>query len=293
MASLGFVGLGMMGSRMVQRLLAAGHHVTGYNRTKSKADWLLEHGMRWADTPRQAAASADIVFSSMADNDALLSVTGGSEGILAGLRAGKIYIDMSTVSPALIREIAVEVSAGGAHMLEAPVSGSKLTLEQGKLSIMVAGDENIFEQVKPILEAIGPTVMYIGASGEAMALKIAINISIPTQILTLIEGVLLAEKYGVPRKKAVEVMLNSAIASPAMKYRGPFIAQMPDEAWFDVDMMQKDITLALELGHHLGMPLPTTTIANDILTATRELGLADKDFAIMYRVLERMSGISE
>lgn len=290
MVSLGFVGLGMMGSRMVVRLLDAGYSVTGYNRTKSKAEPLIQKGMKWAASPREAAMAADVIFSNMANNDALRSVTDGPEGILAGLSAGKIYVDMSTVSPSLIRDLAEQVKAAGGHMLDAPVSGSKLTLEQGKLAIMAAGDEQIFTHVRPILEVIGPTVMYVGPSGQAMALKVAINISIFTQVVSLIEGALLAERCGVPRKKAVEIMLNSAIASPALKYRGPFVAEMPEEAWFDVEMAEKDISLALELGQELGVPLPTTSVAGELLAEAREMGFAHKDFAVVCRVLERMSG---
>jgi 3-hydroxyisobutyrate dehydrogenase-like beta-hydroxyacid dehydrogenase len=292
MASLGFVGLGMMGSRMVTRLLNAGHTVTGYNRTRSKVEPLIQQGMNWAATPREVAESADIIFANVTDNQALLTITEGSEGILAGLRPGKIYVVMSTNSPAVIQDLAQRASAVGAHLLDAPVSGSKLTLEQGKLTVIVAGDEAAFEQVKPIFEVIGPTVIYIGSSGQAMALKIGINISIVTQVISFIEGVLLAESYGVPRPKAIEVMLNSAIASPALKYRGPFVGAMPDEAWFDVSMMQKDIALALELGRELGVTLPTTSIAHDLLVQARQLGYADQDFAILFKVLEGMSGIN-
>lgn len=291
MTSLGFVGLGMMGSRMVERLLQAGHQVTGYNRTKSKAQLLINQGMLWANSPREVALSADIIFSNVTDNQALQSITEGQDGILAGLSPGKIYLVMSTVSPTLIQTIAQAVANIGAQMLDAPVSGSKLTLEQGKLAIIVSGDESAFHQVKPILEVIGPTVNYIGASGQAMAVKIAINISIVTQVVSFIEGVLLAERYGVDRKRAVDVMLSSAIASPALKYRGPFVAEMPESAWFDVNLTQKDIQLALELSRDLGVPLPTTSVANDMLTAAKGLGLADKDFAIIVRVLERMSGM--
>jgi 3-hydroxyisobutyrate dehydrogenase-like beta-hydroxyacid dehydrogenase len=290
MVSLGFIGLGMMGSRMVKRLLDAGYSVTGYNRTKSKAEPLIQQGMKWAATPRDAALAADVIFSNMANNDALRSITIGADGILAGLSAGKIYIDMSTVSPSLTRDLAEQVRALGAQMLDAPVSGSKLTLEQGKLAIMVSGDEQAYVQAKAILEVIGPTVMYVGAIGQAMALKVAINISIMTQVVSLIEGVLLAERYGVPRQKAVEIMLNSAIASPALKYRGPFVAAMPEEAWFDVEMAEKDIALALELGNELGVSLPTTTVAGELLAEARRLGLAHQDFAIVYRVLEQMAG---
>jgi 3-hydroxyisobutyrate dehydrogenase-like beta-hydroxyacid dehydrogenase len=290
MASIGFVGLGMMGSRMVKRLLDAGHHVIGFNRTVSKTESLVQQGMQLAATPIEVALAADVILTNVSDDYSLNMVTEGSDGVLAGLSAGKVYIVMSTVSPALIQDLYKQVEAVGAHLLDAPVSGSKLTLEQGKLTIMVGGDETIYQRVKPILEVIGPTVLYIGESGQAMALKIAINMSIATQIVTFIEGVLLAERYGVSRKRAVEVMLNTAIASPALKYRGPFVAEMPEEAWFDVSMMQKDLSLALDLSRELDVSLPTTSIANDLLSEARRLGYADKDFAILYKVLEAMSG---
>jgi 3-hydroxyisobutyrate dehydrogenase-like beta-hydroxyacid dehydrogenase len=293
MTSLGFVGLGMMGSRMVKRLLNAGYSVTGHNRTKSKAEPLIQRGMQWAHSPREVALAADIIFSNVADNHALVAITDGPDGILAGLTAGKVYVVMSTVSPSLIQNIASRVDEVGGQLLDAPVSGSKLTLEQGKLAIFVSGDEQTYEHVKPLLEIIGPTVMYIGSSGQAMAMKIAINISIVNQVITFIEGVLLAEQSGIPRKQAVEFMLNSAIASPALKYRGPFVADMPEEAWFDVSMAQKDISLALELSRELGVALPTTEIADELLTEAERLGYANSDFAVLSRVLEGMSAINQ
>jgi 3-hydroxyisobutyrate dehydrogenase-like beta-hydroxyacid dehydrogenase len=280
-----------MGSRMAQRLLAAGHSVTGYNRTKSKAQWLRDGGMKWGDTPRAVAQSSDITFSMVSNTEALQAVTGGADGILAGLGPGKIYIDMSTVSPAASREAARQVEAKGAQMLDAPVSGSVITLEEGKLSIMVGGDREAFERALPILEAIGPKVTHVGANGLAVSMKIATNLSLAVQMLAFSEGVLLAEKSGIPRETAVEVLLNSVIASPMVRYRGPFVLSMPDEAWFDVNMMQKDLLLALEMGRRLDVPLPTTAIANEMLTTARAMGLAEKDFAILFEVLARMAGL--
>jgi len=291
MANLGFVGLGVMGSRMAQRLLDAGHSVTGYNRTKSKAQRLLEAGMKWADSPRAAAMAGDMVFSMVANTEALRAVTAGAEGILAGLSAGKIYIDMSTVSPAVIRSTAKLVEAKGAQMLDAPVSGSSITLESGKLSFMVGGTRETFEKVLPVLQAIGPKATFVGANGLAVAMKIATNLSLAVQMLAFSEGVLLAERSGIARETAVEVMLNSVMASPMVKYRGPFVLNMPDEAWFDVNMMQKDLLLALEMGRQLDVPLPTTSITNQFLTAARGMGLADKDFAVVFEVLGKMAGL--
>ncbi len=293
MANLGFIGLGVMGSRMVKRLLDAGHTVTGYNRTKSKGQWLLDAGMKWGDTPRAIAEAADVTFSMVTNTAALQAITNGPDGVLAGLRSGKIYVDMSTVSPVASRDLAKRVSAQGAHMLDAPVSGSVLTLEEGKLSIMVGGDVVAFEKIKPILQDIGPKVTHVGANGLAVSMKIATNLSLAVQMLAFSEGVLLAEKSGIKRDIAVEVLTNSAMASPMVKYRGPFVLKMPDEAWFNVDMMQKDMNLALELGRELDVPLPTTAVTNEFLTAARGMGLAAEDFAILFEVLARMSGINK
>ncbi len=291
MANLGFVGLGVMGSRMVKRLLDAGHTITGYNRTRSKAQWLIEAGMRWADSPGKVAQASDVVLSMVTNTAALLAIADGPDGLLAGLGPGKLYVDMSTVSPTASRELAARVTAQGAQMVDAPVSGSVITLEQGKLSIMVGGEAQAFEAARPILLDIGPKVTHVGGNGLAVSMKIATNLSLAVQMLAFSEGVLLAEKSGIRRETAVEVLLGSVIASPMVKYRGPFVLQMPDEAWFDVDMMQKDMTLALELGRQFDVPLPTTAVANEFLTAARGMGWAEQDFAVMFRVLARMAGL--
>jgi len=293
MTHIGFVGLGTMGSRVVKRLLDAGYTVTGYNRTRSKAQWLLDAGMKWGDTPRAVAETADVTFTMVTNTHALQEVVGGHNGILAGLREGKIYIDMSTVSPSKSREVAARVAATGAHMLDVPVSGSVITLEQGNLSLMVGGEQAIYEQVKPILLAIGPKVNYVGNNGQAVLMKIAINLNLQVQFLAFCEGLLLAEKGGIPREIALEVILNSVIASPALKYRAPSILNMPEEAWFDVNMMQKDMLLALELGRELDVPLPTVAVSNEFLTAARAMGLAKHDFAIVFKVLAKMAGLDE
>ena len=293
MANLGFVGLGAMGGRVTKRLLDAGHTVTGYNRTKSKAQWLLDLGMRWGETPRAVAESADVIFTMVTNTGALHEVVDGHNGILAGLQKGKTYIDMSTISPAASKRLAARVAEKGAQMLDSPVSGSVITLEQGNLSLMVGGDKATFEQVKPILLDIGPKVNYVGANGQAILMKVAINLNLQVQMLAFCEALVLAEKGGIPRETAMEVMLNSVIASPSLKYRTPFILEMPDEAWFNVNMMQKDMLLALEMGRELNVPLPTVATSNEYLTAARAMGLAEQDFAVVYKVLAKMSGLDE
>jgi 3-hydroxyisobutyrate dehydrogenase-like beta-hydroxyacid dehydrogenase len=292
-AELGFVGLGTMGGRMAKRLMEAGHTVTGHNRTRSKADWLVAGGLRWADTPREVAESADVTLSMVTHTEALAAITEGPDGVVAGLGPGKLYVEMSTVSPAASRELAGRVAERGARMLDAPVSGSVLTLEQGNLSIMVGGDPDAFERARPVLEDIGPKVTHVGGNGQAVLMKIASNLSLAVQMTAFSEGVLLAEKGGIAREKAVEVLLNSVIASPMVRYRGPFVLEMPDEAWFDVNMMQKDLLLALESGREFDVPLPTTAVANELLTAARALGFDKEDFAVLFRVLARLSGVEQ
>src|SRR6266542_1653327 len=232
MAQVGFVGLGVMGGRMVRRLLAAGHPVTGWNRTRAKAGWLLAEGMGWADSPRAVVEASEVTFSMVTGAAALRAVTEG-------------------------------------------------------------GDGEVLERVLPVLRDIGPTVTHVGPNGRGALMKIATNLSLAVQMTAFSEGVLLAEKGGIPREAAVEVLLRSAVASPMVRYRGPFVLKMPDEAWFDVDMMQKDLLLALEAGRELDVPLPTTAVANELLTTARAMGLREQDFATVFTVLARMSGRQE
>jgi len=291
MGNLGFVGLGVMGGELVNRLISKGHTLTGYNRTKSKAEWLIRAGMKWADSPRAVTAAADIVLSMVTNSAALEAIVEGPDGILAGLRHGKIYVDISTVSPDYSRAVAEKVRARGADMLDSPVSGSVITLQEGNLSVMVGGRKETFEKVKPILLDIGPKVTHVGGNGQALVLKIATNLSLAVQMLSFSEGVLLAEKSGISREIAVDVLTNSAIASPMVKYRGPFVIKLPEEAWFNVNMMQKDMLLALDLGRMLDVPMPSTAVANEFLTAARGIGLEKEDFAVVFDVLAKLSGV--
>jgi 3-hydroxyisobutyrate dehydrogenase-like beta-hydroxyacid dehydrogenase len=293
MANIGYVGLGVMGSQMTKILLEKGHTVTGYNRTRSKVEWLIDKGMKWADSPRAVAQTADITLSMVTNSDAVSQIANGPNGIIEGLSSGKIWIDMSTASPALSRTLAGKVREKGADMVDAPVSGSVITVQQNKLSVMVGGRPETFERVKPLLLDLGPKVTHVGENGLALVMKIATNLNLPVQIMAFTEAVLLAEKSGIKRETAIEVLLGSVVASPMLQYRGPFVLNPPDEAWFNVNMMQKDMQLALELGRQVNVPLPTGSVANEYLTAARAMGLAEKDFAIMFKVLERLAGVSK
>jgi 3-hydroxyisobutyrate dehydrogenase-like beta-hydroxyacid dehydrogenase len=282
-----------MGGHMTERLLEKGHTVTGYNRTRSKAQWLIDKGLKFADSPRAVCASADVIFSMVTNSQALTQIADGPDGMVEGLGPGKVWIDMSTVSPVVSKALVARVREKGADMVDAPVSGSVVTVQQGNLSVMVGGRAETFERIKPVLLDLGPKVTHVGENGLALVMKIATNLALPTQILAFTEGVMLAEKSGIKRETAVEVLLKSVLASPMLQYRGPFVLKMPDEAWFNVNMMQKDMQLALELGRQVNVPLPTSALANEYLTAARAMGLAEQDFAVIFKVLERLSGVSK
>lgn len=283
-----------MGGLVVERLLNAGRQVTGWNRTAQKGEALVAKGMRWGDSPREVAQSSDVLFSMLTDAAAVEAVAGGPDGLIAGLRPGAVYADLSTISPDASRALAERVAEAGATMLDAPVSGSPATLAQGQLAIMIGGDEDAFERIKPILLDIGPKVTRIGSNGMALQTKIAINLALVVQVTAFCEGVALAEQGGVEREAAVQAMLQSVVSSPVLNYRGPFILEgrMPKEALADVTLQQKDMLLALELGRKLGSPLPLTAAANEMLNACRGLGIGHHDFVVVHRVYRELAGAS-
>jgi 3-hydroxyisobutyrate dehydrogenase-like beta-hydroxyacid dehydrogenase len=290
--NIGFVGLGAMGAGMVPRLMAAGHTVTGWNRSPEKAGPLIKSGMRSAPTPRAAAEGAEAVFSIVTDAAAVRAVALGADGIIAGLKPPGIYVEMSTIAPDASRAVAAEFAAAGLTMLDAPISGSPVTLAQGNASIMVGGDLAAFERVKPVLLAIGPKVTHIGGSGLAVQMKIAVNLLLMVEVIAFGEAVALAEKGGVKREVAVDAILKSVAASPVLGYRGPFILEgkMPAVPLADVTLQQKDMLLALELGRKLGSPVPLAAAANEMMNACRGLGIDHRDFVTAHEVYRRLGG---
>jgi 3-hydroxyisobutyrate dehydrogenase-like beta-hydroxyacid dehydrogenase len=288
MTTLGFVGLGHMGGNMAARFLAAGYTVFGESLDRQDAQELVDEGLGWRDTAREVAQAADVVFTSVPNDDVLESVASGPDGILAGLTRGKIWIDMSTVSPRASREVAKRVQATGASMLDAPVSGSVPQVQTGTLTIMVGGDEQAYTQVEPILRELG-TPTHIGENGQGLVLKLAINISLAVQMLAFAEGLVLAERAGIDPKLAVDVMTKSPIGSPMLKARADLVLDLPAEAWFDVGLMQKDIALALETGRDLHVPLPSAATADTMLTVAAGLGYERRDLAALHEVLARLT----
>jgi 3-hydroxyisobutyrate dehydrogenase-like beta-hydroxyacid dehydrogenase len=286
--TLGFVGLGHMGGAMADRLMGAGYAVLGTSRTRAREEALIAHGLRWCDTPHEVAEAADIVLTSLPDDAVLNAVASGPDGILAGLTAGKAWVDLSTISPQASRELAACVRKNGATLLDAPVSGSVPQVRAGTLTIMVGGNEDAYGRVEPVLRRLG-TPTHVGANGQGLVLKLAINISLAVQTLAFAEGLLLAARSGIDRELALGVMANSAIGSPMLKARAPLVLDLPEEAWFTLGLMQKDVELARDVAQGLGVPLPTADRADEVLGLARTLGYAQSDLAALFQVLEEVA----
>jgi 3-hydroxyisobutyrate dehydrogenase-like beta-hydroxyacid dehydrogenase len=286
METIGFIGLGTMGGNMAARYLAAGYTVYGEASARKDAQWLIDQGLRWMDTPRELAEAAQIVMTSLPDEDVVQSVASGTDGILAGLGENKIWADLSTISPRVSRELAEHVrdEGRGAQMLDTPVSGSVPQVKAGTLTIMVGGDAHAYRRVEPVLRVLG-TPEYVGENGQGLVLKLAINISLAVQMLAFSEGLLLAEHAGIDPHRAAEIMTESSVGSPMLKARVPLVLDRPDETWFDVSLMHKDIRLALATARDQHVVLPSAGLADQVLTEATETGYEHRDIAALREVL--------
>jgi len=293
MQTIGFIGLGKIGGNMAARYLAAGYTVYGEARNRNGAEWLIGQGLRWVDTPREVAQAAEIVMTSLPNDDIVESIATGADGLLAGLSEGKIWTDLSTISPEASRKLAARVldEGHGARMLDTPVSGSVPQVKAGTLTIMVGGDEDSYRRVEPILRELG-TPEYVGENGQGLVLKLAINISLAVQMLAFSEGLLLAERDGIDPHRAAEIMTESAIGSPMLKARVPLVLDKPDETWFDVELMHKDIRLALATAREQNVPLPSAGVADAVLAQATALGYEQRDIAALFEVLGRMEPLA-
>ena len=288
---VGFAGLGAMGAGIARRLHDAGYQVIVWNRTKAKADPLVEAGLGWAETPRELAASVDALFTMLTNTAAIEATADGPDGVLAGLRPDAVWADMSTVAPDASVALAERVRAAGAYFLDCPVSGSPATLAAGQMSVMVGGDRRAFERVEKLLHAIGPKVTYIGANGQAILTKVAINLALVVSVTAFAEGVALVEKAGVDREAVVDAVLKSVIASPVIGYRAPLLVDDTD-VFADVELQQKDLVLAQELARRLGMAVPTCAATSEMLNAARSSERSDRDFVVsVHDAYRRMGGM--
>jgi 3-hydroxyisobutyrate dehydrogenase-like beta-hydroxyacid dehydrogenase len=293
MSKVGFIGLGDMGQVLIPRLIEAGHEVIGWNRTPGKEKSLQEKGMKLATSVKDLASKSEFIISIVTDAKAVETIALGDEGIISVIADDAVYLDMSTISPMVSRKIYKEFKAKGKQMCDAPISGSPVTVVQGKASVMVGGDESSFNKSKTVLESLGSKVTYIGESGLAVQTKLSINLLLMVQVIAFGEAVALAEKGGVSRESVVEAILNSVAASPVLSYRGPFIleGQMPAKPLADVTLQQKDMTLVLEQARLLGSPTPLASAANEMMNACRGLGIDKNDFVVAHQAYLKLAGL--
>jgi 3-hydroxyisobutyrate dehydrogenase-like beta-hydroxyacid dehydrogenase len=287
---IGVVGLGRMGEPIARRLLDAGHEVSVFNRTPGRADSLVERGAKPAGSPAEVWESADACISMVADDKALRAVMLGDDGLLHGGPPGRVVIDMSTVSVEASRSVAEKATTVGVAYLRAPVSGNPSVVEAGNATIIVSGDRGAFELLEPALRDIGPNVFYLGAGEEARVMKLALNLMVAGTAELMAEALVLGESSGLDRTTMLEVMGTSAVGSPFVRYKTPPLVADDYSATFTSTMMHKDLTLALDAGQAVAVPLPVTDLVRRLLEECLSAGMGDLDLMALLPRLEREAG---
>jgi len=281
------VGTGRMGSAMVGRLVDAGHDVSVFNRTKSRAAALAEeHGIAVAPTAREAASSADVVVVSLADDAAVRAAYLGADGLVAGLRAGTVVADTSTVDPATIHALGDDVARVGATLIDTPVSGSVSSVQSGKLLVMAGGDEAALARAQPVLDAFASRVISLGSLGSGATMKLVVNSMVHGLNAALAEALVLAEKAGVVRSAAYEVIASSAVAAPFVLYKRAAY-ENPDDTpvAFALDLVAKDLDLAATLAARVGADVPQLVTNRAVVQRAIEAGLGQADLSALATLL--------
>ncbi len=285
--AMGLIGLGLMGRLMAANLVKAGFPVVVWNRTRARAQELVKQGARLAATPREAAASSDVLLTIVSDPPALEAVLWGADGALEGLRRGSTYIDSSTVAPALARRIAAACAERGVEFLDAPVTGGTWGAEKGELVFMVGGSRDVLERVEPVLAAMGKRWFHLGPHGAGQTVKLAMNMILALQVDALAEALALVTSGGVPAERLIEVMQSSMARSPLLDIKAPMILERNYAPSFPLRLMHKDLGLALELANQLGVPLPATAAAREIYNAVKGAAKEDLDYAAVARFWQK------
>jgi 3-hydroxyisobutyrate dehydrogenase len=290
---IGFIGLGNMGGGMASRLAEAGYEIAVWNRTRSKTDPVAELGARVADSPADAAAGADVVMTSLADDKAVTSVLFGDDGAFESLREGGYLIDLSTVPPGFARELAGRANDAGRRALDACVYGAPWQARNGELRVMVgAASEEDFAAVEDILQAIGKDVAYLGESGMGAMMKLVVNMLMGVQMPALAEAVVFGEQAGLPRERILQMIAGSGYASPVMTFRCGLMGRRAfEDPAFKLSLMRKDMMLVLGEAQKLGVPLPVSDAAYSMLTAAQQQGLGELDVAAVLAFQERLAGM--
>lgn len=289
MAKLGFVGLGNMGAPMASRLLKAGHTLAVYARRSEATAPLVEAGAVRCDTPADVASRSDVIFTAVTDTAAVKAVVLGTDGIARGARAGTVVVDHSTITPVGARQIAAALETIGVDLLDAPVSGGVLGAQSGRLSIMVGGDPNVFERCRPLLGHLATTIVYIGPSGAGQVAKACNQICIVVNQLGVAEAVLLAERSGVDFENVRQALMGGFASSRILDIQSPKMVSRRFDGAIESRLHHKDILIVLEMAQDLGLRLPASSLAADVLTKLQQAGGARLDSAAVFSILEQSS----
>src|SRR6266852_1500113 len=289
--SIGFIGMGHMGSHMVQRLLDAGYQVTVYDRTKEKAQEVGQRGALVAQTPKGLAANCQVVMACVTNDEAQHDVMFGPEGALAGVHGGSVIIDLSTVSPDASRRLYQAAKEQGVPMIDAAVSGSVPQVDQGSLVIFVGGDHKTFEQCKPILDVLGKNSFYMGASGMGTTMKLVVNTLLGLGMQALAEAIALGEKAGLEKSLLLDVLDQTAVLTPGQKSKLENVRREEYPTDFALSLMHKDLSLVLSEAYDLSVAMPATAAAQQMSTAAMAKG-RDADFSLMIQFMEELAGLS-
>jgi 3-hydroxyisobutyrate dehydrogenase/2-hydroxy-3-oxopropionate reductase len=292
MAKLGFLGLGLMGYPMARNLLRAGHEVALWSHSGEKARQLAEAEKgRCCATPKEVAENADCVFLCVGDTQMARTAILGPDGVGAGARPGTVVADASTISPSESRKIGAVLKRKGVEMLDAPCTGSTPGAESGNLTFMIGGAQTVFESVRPYFEPMGKLLFYCGGPGMGLQAKLTQNLILANLMMAFNEGLVLAAKGGVDPQLMFEILDASAAKSGLASYKAPFIFRRDFHANFATKWMHKDIGLMLDSGKELGVPLPVTSLTQQIFQMAISAGLGDNDFCSTIKVLEGMAGV--
>jgi 3-hydroxyisobutyrate dehydrogenase-like beta-hydroxyacid dehydrogenase len=281
---VGFIGLGIMGSRMAANLLRAGHELSVHNRTRDRAEALLGVGAHWAATPAEAARGAECLITMLAEPGAVRALAEGPQGFLGALGKGQLWMDSSTVNPSFSREMGAAAAARGARFLDAPVSGSKGPAEKGELAFMVGGAEADLAAVRPLLDVMGNAVNHVGPVGSGAAMKMVTNLLLGQGMLAFVEALVLGESMGIPRDKLLD-LLGGRMTPGFLVPRKAMFASNTFEANFPLQWMHKDLQLVSQTAYETGAVLPATHAAKEVYGMARRSGLGGQDFAAVYQAL--------
>jgi len=290
MEQVGFIGLGIMGQGMAHNILKAGFPLTVWNRTASKAEPLLAAGAKAGQNPADIAAHSDIVLICVSDTPDVENVILGENGVLAGVKAGSLVIDCSTISPIATRKLAEKLAAAGAAMLDAPVSGGSEGAARGTLSIMVGGETKDVERAMPVFEAMGKKITHVGPVGAGQTVKLVNQILVVGNCLAMCEALLFAQAGGVDTAKALEAVAAGAAGSWMLSNRGPQILQRDWRPGFTIDLQQKDVRLILNAADELGVPLPGTALIFQLYRTLQAQGLGSQGNHALVKALEHLAG---